>query len=409
MNENRVWMGYTQYRKWAYIPLGIIIFLCLGTVYSWSIFRGPLEFQFSTDATKGGLPYMLFLASYAFVMPLSGKLLGQYGPRKVMVVGGMMVGLGWILSGYATNIQMVAATYGVIAGAGVGIVYGGPITVVAKWFPDHKGFAVGTVLLGFGLSPFITAPLSRKLIELYGPLSTFKIFGWIFIFLIPLLSLCFRFPSIEEEKENTRSKTTISEGIQMDVKKMFRQSAYYGLWSCYMIGTLIGLMMIGITGTIGEEVIRLTPQTAATMVAVFSLFNGIGRPLFGWMTDKITPRYTAIISYALLILAAILMLVAKQGSVMLYGIAFSLFWLNLGGWLAIAPATTAIFFGSTHYSQNYGFVFTAYGVGAILGVWLSGIIKDVFGTYLYAFYPVLLLALIGMGLAAFFLKEPRTN
>ncbi|PKM84730.1 MAG: MFS transporter [Firmicutes bacterium HGW-Firmicutes-11] len=388
-----------------FIPLGILMFICLGTVYSWSVFRKPLEEWFQVGSTQSGLPYMLFLAAYAFLMPAGGLLLQKYSPRTVIIAGGVMVGVGWILSGYSNDIITLSFTYGIIAGGGVGIVYGVPLSVVARWFPDKKGLAVGLTLLGFGLSPFITAPIASLLIELYNPLQTFKILGVAFLLIIILLSLPFKYPGNSVVPDSNQDSAINSIDNEVSTRTMFRSAKFYGLWLCFGLSTMAGLMSIGITGSVGEEIIKLDPGHAAWTVSSFAVFNGIGRPLFGWLTDKLNPHRTSLITYSLMILAASLMLIAGNGSFYLYIIAFSLLWFILGGWLAIAPTATLIFFGQKHYSKNYGFVFTAYGAGAILGVLTSGIIRDATGSYLYVFYLLGAIGLIGIIVSTLFLKS----
>ncbi len=170
---------------------------------------------------------------------------------------------------------------------------------------------------------------------------------------------------------------------------------------------LTGLMAIGIASPVGEEIVGLTSRQAAFMVSFFAIFNGIGRPIFGWVTDRYSPKWAAISSYVLIIIASLLMLIAGEGNSFIYGLAFAIFWLNLGGWLAIAPAATAIFFGDKHYSKNYGYLFTAYGVGAVFGNFISGRLRDLLGTYIYTFYPTAILAVIGIILAFFFLDKEK--
>jgi MFS family permease len=408
MKKIKVFGMAAEKGRWLFIPLGIIIFMCLGTVYSWSVFRKPLENLFNIGATQSGLPYMLFLASYAILMLISGGFIDKYTPKTIIIVGGIVVGFGWILSGYAWNINVLSITYGIIAGGGVGIVYGVPIAVISKWFPDKKGLAVGLTLLGFGLSPFVTAPLAKWLIDFYGPLQTFKILGTTFLVIVPILALPFRFPNEQVVEENESSIKNDSKSLDINTKEMLQTSKFYGLWICYAIGTLTGLMAIGITSPVGEEVIKLDSKTTALMVSLFAIFNGIGRPLFGWLTDKLYPLKASIISYIVIMLSSGLMLMATEGTVLLYVLSFALLWLTLGGWLAIAPTATAIFFGLKYYSKNYGFVFTAYGVGAILGVLISGIFRDIFGSYIYVFIPMFFLAIAGLFVALFFLRESNS-
>jgi len=394
--------------RWFFVIIGLFINLCLGAVYSWSIFRKPLEKLFNITATQSGLPYMFFLVFFALLMPIAGRFLDKYGPRIITMLGGALVGLGWILASFASNIYILTISYGFIAGGGVGVAYGAPIATSTKWFPDKKGLAVGLTIIGFGLSPLITSPLSKFLIDSYGPLNTFRILGILFFVIIILLAIPIRFPSSEFSVDEKRlSSTPNSTIIELDSSDMLKTSTFYGLWSCYVIGTLSGLTAIGISCPVGEEIIKLNPAFSSLAVSVFAIFNGIGRPLFGWLTDKLTPRYSAIISFIIIILCSIGMLNAGESEIVLYVLSFCGFWLCLGGWLSIAPTATSIFFGTKHYSKNYGIVYTAYGIGAIFGCLISGKIRDIFGSYIYTFYPTAILAILGIIIAILLIKPVR--
>ncbi len=382
--------------RWVYVFLGIIIMMCLGTVYSWSVFRLPIEKLLNVGSTQSGLPYMTALAFYAFFMFLTGRYLDKYNPRLIILTGGLLVSLGWIFSAYAPNIYVLTLTYGIISGSGVGIVYGAPMTVVAKWFPEKKGLAVGLVLVGFGLSPLITAPLARNLVENYGVMKTFLILGISFGVIIPILSYPFKYPS-ELDDRVLKATISIKNSVNvMNTSNMIKSKNFKGLYFNFIIGTMIGLMLIGMTSNIGIELIGLSPKNVTLLMALFAIFNGIGRPVFGWLTDKLSSKKAMFISYGLIIFSAILILFANEGSVVLFSISFSIFWFNLGGWLSIAPASTLSMYGTKHYSQNYGVVFTAYGIGAIIGVVTSGVLIDVHRNYHFLFYYVLALCLIGM-------------
>lgn len=186
----------------------------------------------------------------------------------------------------------------------------------------------------------------------------------------------------------------------LDRRAMLRSPQFYVLWVVYAFGCLAGLMAIGITQPVGEQVAGLSPDLiAGVAMPLFALCNAVGRPLFGSLTDRLTPRGTALLSFALIFIAAGAFRVWGEGSGPLFFVSFALLWLNLGAWLAIAPTATATFFGTTHYGRNYGLVFTAYGAGAILGMVLSGILRDATGTYLSVFPPVVALAGAGFLLA----------
>ncbi|CDF59258.1 L-lactate MFS transporter [Thermobrachium celere] len=386
--------------RWLYVVLGILIFICLGTVYSWSIFRKPLEKALSLNSTQSSLPFMTFLAFYAFLMPLGGKLISKYSPKIVLIIGSILVGLGWIGSSFSKNIVMLTITYGVVAGSGVGIAYGVPIGVVSRWFPDKKGLALGILLSGFGMSPFVTAPIAKKLIDMYGVFTSFKLLGIIFLFILIVLSLPFKFPN-ENVKTNTEDYNSLSP------TEMLKDRKFYILWTCFAIATFVGLMIIGITGPMGEDIIGIPSTTMAFYVSLFSIFNGIGRPLFGYLSDKLGPSKVILLSYTLISFATLSILFFNNAKTFLFVLSFVIFWMNFGGWLSIAPTLTSKFFGPKYYSENYGIVFTAYGIGAILGNLTSGLAKDLFGSYKFVSYPILVLVLIGIILSRFINKSSK--
>ncbi|MEM7591917.1 MAG: OFA family MFS transporter, partial [Cyanobacteria bacterium P01_A01_bin.83] len=385
------------------IPLGMTVLLCLGSVYSWSVFRNPLESEFNIGATQSLLPYTFALVFYAALMPIAGFYIPRVGTQAMTAIGGMFVGVGYILSSFATNIAMMTFTYGVIAGSGVGIAYGVPMAVVARWFPDQKGLAVGLTIVGFGLSPLITAPLANSLIDIYSVKPTLRILGIVFTAIILLIAIALKMPPPDWHPQRTvQAQATTRHDYPV---KLLQSRSFYGLWICYAIGTLVGLSAIGISSSVGSEIIKINHKLAAASVSLFALFNGISRPLFGWLSDCFKPHYVAIATYTLILIACILMLNAQEGQVATYLVSFCLFWFCLGGWLAIAPTTTLRFFNPERYAQNYGLVFTAYGVGALLGTLTTGQIRDWFGSYTYAFYPMGLLAIIGIVVASMLLKR----
>lgn len=382
--------------RWKYVVLGIIIMMFLGTVYSYSVFRLSIEKSFNIGSAESGMPYMTALAFYALFMFLTGKYLDRFNPRTIILVGGFLVSIGWILSSFASNIIILTITYGCISGAGVGITYGVPMTVVAKWFPEKKGLAVGMVLIGFGLSPLITAPLARTLVEYYGVMNTFLALGIGFGITLPILSYSFKYPTELESADMKSVKITQSSTKNFLTHEMIKSKSFKGLYLNFIIGTMIGLMLIGMTKNIGVEFIGIEPKKATQLIAIFAIFNGLGRPTFGWLTDKLTAKKAMLLSYLLIILSAVLLIVAGENNELIYIMSFSIFWLNLGAWLAIAPASTLRLYGIKHYGQNYGLIFTAYGIGAITGVSTSGLLLDIHGNYYFVFYYVIALCILGI-------------
>ncbi|MEO1348920.1 MAG: OFA family MFS transporter [Cyanobacteria bacterium J06635_15] len=395
--------------RWLLIPLGMAVLLCLGSVYSWSVFRTPLEGELNIGATESLLPYTLALVFYSLFVSVTGFYIAKIGTRTVTAIGGILVGSGYILSSFATNIGTITVTYGVIAGTGVGIAYGVPMVIAARWFPDKKGLAVGLTIVGFGLSPLVTAPLANNLINAYSVRPTLRILGIAFTVIVLGIATILKLPPNGwYPQQNLSEQSTATPALTYPANPL-KSRSFYGLWICYAIGTLIGLSAIGISSPVGEEIINIDPRLAASSVSLFAVFNGASRPLFGWLSDRFKPHYVAIASYTLVLTACVLMVNVQAGQVATYLIAFCVFWFCLGGWLAMAPTTTLRFFNPDRYAQNYGLVFSAYGVGALLGTLTTGQIRDWFGTYTYAFYPMGLLAIIGIVIASTLLKRDPSS
>ncbi len=399
--------------RWLLVFLGMLINLCLGTIYSWSVFVAPLTSFFTNDlglvVTAGDilLPFSVFLAFFALTMSFAGKYIEQYGPRNVTIAGGILTGLGWLLASFATSVPMLYVLYGIIGGVGVGIAYGVPVAVAARWFPDRRGLAVGMTLLGFGFSAFFTANIAGYLIGVYGVMTTFRIFGIAFVILTVLLALPLKFPQAGWKPAGwTPPVPAPGQAVSCEFRRdeMLKTTSFYGLWACYFIACLAGLMAVGIAKPVGSE-IGIEAELATVLVGIFAIFNGFGRPVFGTLTDKLTPRTTAMVSFVLIAFVSILLW--QVPAVPIYILAFVVLWGCLGGWLAIAPTTTGCFFGTSDYPRCYGILFLAYGAGAIAGPQLAGFIKTSTGSYLGVFPIVMILAVIGFVIAFALVKPPK--
>ena len=393
MIQNKLKQG----NRWLLILYGMLLMMLMGTVYSYSVFRVALEKTLAISTSESGMPYMVALACYALFMFLSGKYVERYSPKVLISLGGLMVASGWVMASFSNHIVTLTVCYGAIGGAGVGIAYGAILNVIGKWFPDKKGFALGLVLLGFGLSPLITAPLAGKLVASHGVMGTFRWMGLIFGIAIPVLALGFKRPENEDLARYRPSANTPQQGQALTREEMVKTKSFKGLYVNFVIGTMIGLKLIGMTTSVGTQYFNLPVEQVTQLIAVFAIFNGLGRPTFGWLTDQLSSRRAMLLSYGLMLSAACLLLFFKA-DYWVFIVSFALFWFNLGGWLAIAPTSTMKLYGAAHSGENYGLVFTAYGIGAILGVSGSGLILDFFGGYLAVFQFVVALCVLGIGI-----------
>jgi MFS transporter, OFA family, oxalate/formate antiporter len=418
--------------RWVLVIVGMIIQLCLGAIYAYGALRGSIEAYFKTlgltptpmDMTW---PFIVFLAMFAITMPLAGPYIQKMGPKKVCMVGGALCGLGWIAASFAQSPAALIPLYGIIGGLGVGIAYGCPIATSAQWFPDKRGLAVGTTVLGFGLSSAIVAYSTKYMLgNNMDIMNILKIFGIAFLIITVVLSIFLVFPPAGWKPAGwvpPAPKPGAAAKMDFMRNEMTKTGTFKGLWLCYTIGALAGLTAIGIAGAVGTEVftpikaselgLPLTDPAVALavknliflLIVPFALVNGLARPVFGTLTDKLGTKNTAILSFVLIFVACMLMyMFYTSGSV--YILSFAILWACLGGWLAIAPTATASYFGLKDNAKNYGLIFTAYGAGAVIGGIVSAQAKMLLGGYQPFFLIVAVLALIGVVVAFMLMKPP---
>ncbi len=395
--------------RWVYVFAGLLANILLGTIYSWSVFRKPLELFVGWTSLESSIPFSVFLLFFAVGMPVSGLLLKRYGARRISPLGGLLVGIGWALSGLSLTTESpllyVTLFYGVVAGSGVAMVYNSTITVSSRWIPERRGLAVGLTVLGFGISPLVTAPLANYLITYHGVVNTFLELGTAYGAALMAISVLMVLPPVEPRGSSSeKSLWQAVQSSEFTPSMMVRSRYFVGLWLAYALGTLGGFIAISQAAKFGQEVVKLSPELAAAATGVFAIFNGLGRPLFGHLGDRMQIHIVSSLSFLLVILAALL--ATQSETFIIYMASYSILWLVFGGWLALAPKATSVFFGIQNLSINYGIVFTAYGASAIAGPTLAAALWQLLGHYSPVFMTVTALSGIGLVISNLLLRPP---
>lgn len=368
------------------IIAGIWMMTLMGTVYTYSVFRVHVEQLFDVGTLESGLPYMTSLLFYALSVMVVGRLLTPSRLHLFVITGTLLIALGFVLSAFVTSLLMLVMTYGVLIGTGVGTVYGVPIYVAQKRFPARGGTMAGIVLLGFGMSPLVTAPIARILIESMGLQRTFLIFGLSFLILQLPLSFLFR---VKDQGPVV---------IQPDEIEPVRKPIIR-LYVLFALSTTIGLMMIGLSYQTGVVDYGFDPLDVTLALSFFALMNGIARPIFGRLVDQKGFAYSVRLSLFLMAFAAVIGILNQGRFLWLFVLSFGLFWFNLGAWLAMIPVAVKTIYGMRAYAKIYGIIFTAYGVGAVVGTLISGTIMDVLKETTYLYILVLALIVVALGFA----------
>jgi OFA family oxalate/formate antiporter-like MFS transporter len=393
--------------RWFVIIGAILIQLCLGGIYAWSVFRKPLQGPPSNlTPTQATLPFAFVLISFALATIIGGRWQDKKGPTIVAITGGILLGLGLFLSGITKSFLGILISYGIISGFGIGLAYVCPISVGVKWFPDMRGLITGIAVAGFGAGALILAPLARKLIDTYNVFNTFIILGIAFLILVIIGALILRNPPEGWKPEGwTPPPTSSSTAYSYSPSEMLKTYQFYLIWLIYFFGCATGLMIIGQTSPIGQELANLTKETAAFAVSILAIFNALGRIFWGKISDSLGRMKTLFLMFLICGIAVFLYTIIPSLP-LYYWFGISLVGLCFGGYLAVFPAVTADFYGTKNVGVNYGLVFTAYGVGGLLGNIFAPQVLEKTKSYNLAFITAGILCILG-AIITLIIKQPK--
>ena len=380
--------------RWVILSASILINMCIGSAYAWSVFQNPLISLFGWTTTQTSLAFTISLALVPISMIFAGRLQDLYGPKYVTLAGGCVFGLGIFLTSTITSLTGLYLYYGLLGGLGIGMVYACMVGNTMKWFPDKRGLAGGLIAMGFGLGAVVFAPLGVALINSYGVLNTFAIFGIVFSSIIIVASFFLAAPAKVSTTQQTAAQTLDLKNT-LNAQEMVKTPKFYTLWILYAIGCIGGLMIIGHASPIVQQKVGLQPQEAALIVSFLGIANSLGRVFWGTMSDRFGRMPTLISTY--IVSALCLMTLSWFSTLTLTIIGLAGIALCFGGYLGIMPSICADFFGSKHIGINYGILFTAYGVAAVVGPRLASWIKDMnAGSYDVAFTLVMFMNVVAI-------------
>ncbi len=377
----------------------ILIQLALGAIYAWSVFTPSLISEGWAKADTQWV-FAIGLASFAIFMVVAGKQIKTLGPQKLTIVGGVVLGLGYLLAGIFGGTSFIALLLliGLVGGAGIGLAYVVPIAVGMRWFPDKKGMITGLAVAGFGFGAMLWVKLAGSwghLIENIGLSSTFITYGIAFAAMVIIGGMWMKFPPAGWKPEGYEEAETVATEAKEDKEftsgEMVGKIQFYLIFFTFIVSAGAGLMSIGLMKLYPMEALQSNGLTAleasaiagTAMAVFFSLANGIGRIVWGMLSDKLGRKTSIIIMTATQGILVILFTYMAGSEILLY-LGATLIGFNFGGNFALFPTITADTFGAKNVGQNYPFVFLAYGVGGILGPILGGIMGDM-GNFPMAF------------------------
>ncbi|MBU9712906.1 OFA family MFS transporter [Evansella tamaricis] len=352
--------------RWFVVLGAIIIQLNLGAVYAWSLFNQPLMDKFGWEREEVVLTFSLTIAVFAFCTIFAGRLQDRIGPRWVATIGGVLLGIGLLLSSQATTLLELYFYYGVIGAAGIGMTYVCPLSACVKWFPEKRGFISGIAVAGFGLGGLVFQPVIRLLIDTVGVSSAFFHLGLIYSCLVILGAQLLKNPPVVKREIDEIEAQMVERTKQFSTKEMLTTYQFYLLWFLFLFGSMSGLMVISYAVDIGVELANLDLSKAANAVMVIALFNAGGRILLGKLSDTIGRVNALMVAYGI---TALIMFYMSFGTLnySMFIICVSLIGFCFGGFLSLYPTITADFYGTKNMGSNYGLMYQAYGLSAFAG------------------------------------------
>ena len=398
---------------WVQLFFGIV---CMATIanlqYAWPLFRGPISNTFGWNAPAVEISFTIFLVVQTWLVPLEGFLIDKYGSRPLIIFGGVLCGLSWVLyasMGSLAQLYLAAC----IGGIGAGCVYGACVANALKWFPTKRGLAVGLTAAGYGAGAAITVGPVAEMIKADGYHAAFTYFGIAQGLIVVVMGLLIARPTLEIEAQ----KPILAGATEYNARPMeiLREPTFWMMYLMFTLMVAAGTIVTQQLGGLGKEY-GIGKTTEIPILAFLTLtlaqdvgrvVNGLTRPFFGWISDSFGRENTMFAAFMLFALSIVLMATAGHSPLIfvLMIVAIPLLW---GEVYALFPATCADSFGHKYAATNAGILYTAKGTANLL-VPFGPVIISATGNYEPLLYLTAAMAAIAAILALKVLKPMRQN
>jgi len=369
----------------------------LGTLYAWSIFVTPLENEFGWKRGQTSSVFTLAVVMFAASLLLAGKLQDRFGPFWISVTGSFLVSLSFLLFAYTSSLYSLFFFYGVLGGIGLGFGFGTVVPVVAKWFPDKTGLAIGLALAGFGSGSAIFGSFANLvLFPRFGWRSSCMILSGIFLVMTMTAAFLLKNPVVgPHPTDNISVLSTALTHHQFTPGEVLRTPAFYLLWLGFGLGSTAGLMVISqlIPFANSQGIANAALATLGLVVGAFG--NVSGRVLSGWLSDIMGRLNTLRVVLAMSCFAMPALYWVGDHLTALYVLIYFVYF-SYGAQASVIPSTVSDFWGTRYAGTNYGSLFTAWGFAGILGPTIGGVLFDKYKNYGVAFYTAGALAVVAL-------------
>jgi MFS transporter, OFA family, oxalate/formate antiporter len=395
------------------LVVGIACMVAIANLqYGWTLFVDPINQQYQWGRPAIQLAFTVFILSETWLVPIEGWLIDTCGLRTMFLIAGVLVGLGWVLNAFASSLPVLYAA-AVIGGIGGGMVYGGAVGNALKWFPDHRGLAAGLTAAGYGMGSALTVIPIATMIKTQGYASAFLTFGIAQGLVVVVLAFIIRAPRRGEVPHVPRQRVlqTVQDSSPMQMLTTPLFWLLYGMFTLMATGGLMATAQLASVAKdyqIAEVPVTLGGLTLAALPFALSIdrvLNGVTRPFFGWISDRLGRENTMGLAFSLEGTGILLLLLNAHNPVafvILSGVVFFAW----GEIYSLFPALCSDLFGQQYATANYGLLYTAKGAAALL-VPLSAWIVTLSGSWIGVFLTASSFDFIAAVLALGVLKPLR--
>ncbi|HWR44096.1 L-lactate MFS transporter [Sporomusa sp.] len=407
--------------RWLVAIMGTLLQVCLGTVYAWSFFQNPVMAANNWTNSQAAWAFSLAIFFLGLAAAWGGINLPKYGPRKLAMTGGFLFSLGYLIAAYALDIKslpLLYIGYGLVGGIGLGLGYVTPVATAAKWFPDKKGFITGMVVMGFGFGALIMSKVLAPIFMSITGGNLVMVFSYVgvsmLIITLPAGYFLVNPPAGFVPKGYTPPATSAAAQASQDAitaKQCVLSSKFLMMWTVFFFNIIAGIMFISFQSPLLQDLLKKTMDPAtltdpkvvaglaasgATLIAVSSIFNGVGRFFWGGLSDKIgrVQTFRLILGSQLVVFIALMFV----SSPLVFGVLVCYILLCYGGGFGSMPSFVLDVFGQKLMPVVYGTILTAWGCGGIVGPQIVAFLKDNFASQAtqYTFVSASVLLLLGL-------------
>ncbi|MGC1630976.1 MAG: OFA family MFS transporter [Gelidibacter sp.] len=386
-------MFKTDSNRWFIATMGTLLQIVLGTVYAWSFFQKPIIADYGWTNIQTMWIFSLSILFLGLAAAVGGMILPKYGPRKLAAIGALLYGGGYMISAYAMFINSLPLFYlgfGVVGGIGLGLGYVTPVATVSKWFPDKIGLVTGMVVMGFGLGAFVMSKIIAPFFIEIANGNMVHVFLYIslVLMLVGLLAgLCLKNPpsGYIPKGYNSPMKHTLNQESEagLTIKESLFSAKFLGMWLVFFLNISAGIMFIGLQSPMLQDLLILKDNTlsaealavaGATLIAISSLFNGLGRFIWGGLSDKMgrIQVFRLILGSQILVF----MLLMYTTNPWFFGALVCYVLLCYGGGFGALPSYVLDVFHEKLMPVVYGVILTAWSMGGIVGPQVAAFIRD---------------------------------